>query len=206
MAWTGEIKGALTVQVLVQYVEVYQQIQAIQLSPDTDFTLHWRWSTDGAYSSCSAYTAWMLGQSSVLGARELWKTRAPNNCRFFMWLALLGRCWTVERRQRHGLQVSSSCILCYQEIEFIDHLLVQCFLSREVWFKALRCYGWHGLTLSSHNFFAACWTLLRKRVANSRQKAFDSGGSDCMDDLDLVERHDFQSCGATTCCDGRSDL
>jgi hypothetical protein len=102
--------------VLVQYVQVYQWIQAIQLMPDTDGTHHWHWSADGAYSSCSAYAALMLGQLTMLGARELWKTRAPNNCRFFVWLALLGRFWTAKRRHHHGLQASSSCILCYQKV------------------------------------------------------------------------------------------
>jgi hypothetical protein len=121
MAWTSDIKGALTIPVLAQYVQVYQCLQAVQLTPAVEDTLHWRWSTDGVYSSRSAYAALLLGQSAVLGTKELWKikssqpccwgnrrfseprsfgkSKAPNKCRFFIWLALLGRCWTVERKR-----------------------------------------------------------------------------------------------------------
>jgi hypothetical protein len=127
-------------------------------------TLRWHWSADGAYSSRSAYAALLLGQSAVLGAMELWKMRAPNNYRLFMWLALLGRCWTAERRQRHGLQATSSCTLCLQETELIDHLLVQCMFSREVWFKVFRGFGWHSLAPFPNHLFAAWWSTIRKRI------------------------------------------
>jgi hypothetical protein len=73
------------VQVLVQYVQVYKRLQTIQLIPDGEDRLEWRWSLDGSYSSRSAYAALMLGQSAMLGTKELWKTRAPNKCRFFVW-------------------------------------------------------------------------------------------------------------------------
>jgi hypothetical protein len=112
MFWTRDIKGAQTVQVLVQYMQLYQRLQAIQLTPSEQDRLEWRWSSNGSYSSRSAYAALMLGQSSVLGAKELWKAKAPNNCHFFIWLALLGRCWTTERLHRHGIRPNNSCILC----------------------------------------------------------------------------------------------
>jgi hypothetical protein len=84
ISWTRQISGALTVQVLVQYVQVYRRRQTIQLIPDGEDRLEWRWSPDGSYSSCSASAALMLGQSAVLGTKELWKTRGPNNCHFFV--------------------------------------------------------------------------------------------------------------------------
>jgi hypothetical protein len=107
----------------------------------------------------SAYAALILGQSTVLESYEKLghPTTAGSSC-----------------GQRHGLQASSSCILCCQEVEYIDHLLVQCVLSREVWFKVLRHYGWHGLTPSPHHLFATWWTVSRKHMPNNRCKAFDS--------------------------------
>jgi hypothetical protein len=43
-----------------------------------------------AYSCRSSYLALCNEETSILGAKELWKTRAPRKCIFFMWLALLG--------------------------------------------------------------------------------------------------------------------
>jgi hypothetical protein len=103
MAWIRDIKGILTVQVIRQYFQLYQRLQTVQLRLGVHDQLVWRWSPNGCYSSRSAYAALMLGQSFVLGSKELWKTRAPNNYRFFVWLVLLGRCWTADRLHRHGL-------------------------------------------------------------------------------------------------------
>jgi hypothetical protein len=94
MRWVRDITGALTIIVLMQYVHLYQRLQATHLSPDMCDWLAWRLSANGVYNSCSAYAALHLGQASVTGANKLWKTKALNNCHFFIWLVLLGRCWT----------------------------------------------------------------------------------------------------------------
>jgi hypothetical protein len=44
--------------------------------------------TTGQYSSSSAYAAMFLVQYVLLRAKELWKVRAPNEFRFFFWLAM----------------------------------------------------------------------------------------------------------------------
>jgi hypothetical protein len=72
-----------------------------------------------------------------LGARQIWKTQIPGKCKSFAWLVLHGRCWTSDRLHRHGLKDSDSCALCAQEIETLDHLLVDCVFSREMWFRTL---------------------------------------------------------------------
>jgi hypothetical protein len=43
------------------------------------------------------------------------------------------RIWTSDRRHRHGLQDHTCCILCDQEQESADHLLVACSYSKQVW-------------------------------------------------------------------------
>jgi hypothetical protein len=45
-------------------------------------------------------------------------------------LALLGWCWTNERRFRNGLCFDGTCTLCCQGVESVDHLAVQCVFSR----------------------------------------------------------------------------
>lgn len=44
--------------------------------------------------------------------------------KMFFWLALHKRIWTAERRWRHGLQDSATCILCDQQAETVSHLLL----------------------------------------------------------------------------------
>jgi hypothetical protein len=83
----------------------------------------------------------------------------PNEFKLFIWLVALDR----------GL-----CTLCDQEIESIDHLLVQCVYSQELWFFILRRCGWMHLTLSDDDSFIAWWLRSRKLVVKARRPAFDS--------------------------------
>jgi hypothetical protein len=46
----------------------------------------------GLYSCRSSYKGLCCGQNSILGAKELWKVRAPRKCIFFLWLTILVHC------------------------------------------------------------------------------------------------------------------
>jgi hypothetical protein len=97
MSWTRDIRGALTIPVLVHYVFLYQRLQVIQLSPSVPDQLEWRWSASGLYSSHSAYATLLLGQSSVLGARNFGKLGHPTSVSsLFGWYS-----WTDAGRRSH---------------------------------------------------------------------------------------------------------
>jgi hypothetical protein len=55
-----------------------------------------------------------------------------------MWLVAHGRCWTADRLARKGLPHPHLCLLCDQEEETLNHLLVSCVFSRDVWFQILK--------------------------------------------------------------------
>jgi hypothetical protein len=162
------------VPTILQYLEAHQCIDPIQLSAGEPDRFIWRWTSSSQFSSKSAYTAMFVGESAILGAKELWRTRAPNKCRFFIWLSILGRCWTSDRLFRHGLRDDNVCTLCCQGAESVDHLLLQCVFSREVWFKAFGRVGWQHLTPVAEDTFALWWVQSCKRVLKDRQGVFDS--------------------------------
>jgi hypothetical protein len=64
-------------------------------------------------------------ESSVMGVKELWKSRAPNKCRFFIWLSLLGRCWTTDRLVKNGLRSDDTCASTAKKVK----LLIICYAS-----------------------------------------------------------------------------
>jgi hypothetical protein len=153
-AWVRDITAPLTVPIILQYQEARQHIKAIQLNSAEPDRFFWRWTASGQFSSKSAYDAMFASESSILGVKELWKSRAPNKCRFFIWLSLLGRTWTSERLFRHGIRSDDVCALCSQEPETIDHLLCQCVFSREV----------GELAPSTEDTYAHWWLQVRKQV------------------------------------------
>jgi hypothetical protein len=149
-------------------------MQGIQLDLGRDNKFVWKWTSNKQNSASSAYTTFFLGQSSIPGAKELYKIAAPPRCKFFIWLALLDRCWTSERLQRHQLQNNGPCALCSQADESIDHLTISCVYSKEVWFRLLRAAGFQYLVPSGLPSIIDWWLLLRKRVHKSQRKGFDS--------------------------------
>lgn len=171
--WVRDITGALTVQVILDYLYVWDQVRPRTLNLEVADKPWWRWTTNGQFSSASAYRAYFVGQQATPGAKILTKTRAPAKCKFFVWLALHDRCWTAARRKRHNLQDDDSCILCGQEPETIYHLLIGCSFSREVWFSILQLFGAGSMLPMAHSL-ADWWAYARKRIQKDDRKAFDT--------------------------------
>jgi hypothetical protein len=123
-SWLVDIQGSLTIPVPIQYIQLRVLVDAIQLNPDAQDSTIWHWNSTGAYSTHSAYEAMFLGQSATCGAKELWKVCAPEKCRLFIWRLMHERVWMFERLQWHGVDNYSSCALCTQEVESMNHLFV----------------------------------------------------------------------------------
>jgi len=173
--WIQDISGALTVQVLLEYLQTWDRVHNTTLLENQEDRICWKWTPDRNFSTASAYLAFFNGQHPIEGANVLRKTRAPGKCKFFIWLVIHDRCWTAARRKRHGLQDDDTCVLCAQSSETIDHLLTTCPFSREIWFNILRKLGWERLTPDMHTLnFPSWWLDARKQVPKAGRRGFDS--------------------------------
>lgn len=81
--WVLDVVGATTRQVLVQYVKVWRVLRSVVLDPLASDRFVWKWSSSGKYSASSAYRAFFHGASELLGAKELWRVRAPPKVKLF---------------------------------------------------------------------------------------------------------------------------
>ena len=97
----------------------------------------WRFDASGTYSAKSTYRAFFYGSVTFEPWRRLWKSWAPGTCKFFIWLAIINRCWTADRLDHRGLSHPERCPLCDQEEETIQHLLTNCVFSRQIWSSIL---------------------------------------------------------------------
>jgi hypothetical protein len=173
-SWVRDIKGALTVQVILDYLLIWDLMEDVTFTEASDKVV-WRWTKDGRFSTASAYRAFFSGQHAIPGARLLHKSRAPAKCKFFIWLALHDRCWTAARRKSHRLQDDDSCALCDQESKSITHLLIACPYTREVWFTTLSRWGWGGRSPhGAENCLADWWEAARRRLHKQERRALDS--------------------------------
>jgi len=173
--WTRDISGALTVQVLLEYLHIWELTRGIQVQVNQNDRICWMWTSDMIFSTSSAYRSFFMGQHPTEGAKLLQKARAPPKCKFFIWLVLHDRCWMADRHKRHGLQDDDTCSLCNQLPETIDHLLLVCPFSREVWFRALCFMHWEATSPTVQAYTLADWWYgARKRISKDDRKCFDS--------------------------------
>lgn len=115
-----------------------------------------------------------LGSSSPLGAKLIWKTSALPMVKFFFWLVMHGRCWTADMRFHHGIQDSNTCIICDQEAETMDHILLGCSFSCEVWESWIRRLHLQNDILVREGVAMEWWLHNRKIIPKPIRRGFDS--------------------------------
>jgi hypothetical protein len=72
--WITDFRGALTLLVLVEYFDLYQELQQVELQSGVPDEHIWKLSSTGQFSSKSAYIAMFLGAISFEPAERVWKT------------------------------------------------------------------------------------------------------------------------------------
>ena len=162
-------------QVLVEYLQLWNLIDNVELQHDTPDQHTWRLSNHGIYSSKSAYEAFFTGTIKFGPWRCIWKTWAPLKCKLFIWLAVKNRCWTADKLAKRGLPHPSACPLCDQAAETIQHILIRCVFSREVWTLIFQKLGLLALAPQpGSSSFIRWWCRFRKAVPKELRKGLNS--------------------------------
>lgn len=149
---------------LCEYVELWDTLENVQLTPLLPDRFVWKWTADGVYTSSSAYRAFFFGSVALPGAKFVWRAATPPKVKFFFWLDLHGRLWTADRRKCHGLQPLATCALCDQGDETTDHLLTSCPFTREVWARLLARASLQQPTPAANDGLADWWLRTRTMV------------------------------------------
>jgi len=140
-----------------------------------DDTHIWQFSASGQYSTKSGYEALITGAVQFKPGKRIWKSWAPGKCKFFMWTVAHKKCWTADRLARKGLPHPAVCPLCDQVEETLDHLLVSCAFSRQMWFNLLQGFGLQALAPGlDDKVFDDWWDNLSNRLSGQVQKGVNS--------------------------------
>ncbi|WVZ90185.1 LOW QUALITY PROTEIN: hypothetical protein U9M48_036512, partial [Paspalum notatum var. saurae] len=157
-SWVMDVRGALSVQVLTEYLLVWDLVDDIVLQHDVPDKHLWKLTQSRVYSSKSAYSAFFLGSVGLSGWKRIWKGWAPLKCKVFLWLAKNNRCWTSDRLAKRGLPHPSACPFCDQSDETIQHILLGYPFSRQIWTNILCSLNFASLAPSpADTRFFAWW-------------------------------------------------
>ena len=172
--WVEDIQGALTVQVITEYLLVWDLVDGIMLQPDIPDQHRWKLSSSGSYSCKSAYNSMFTGIIGFAPWKRVWKSWAPPNCRFFVWLAINNKCWTSDRLAKRGLPHQSACPFCDQAGETINHILSACVFSREVWTVVLTKLRLNAAPPIPSSRFCSWWKKAAVSIYKGLRKGFNS--------------------------------
>lgn len=89
--WARDIAGAPTVAILYEYLRLWDLVDNIQLQLMIPDRFVWRWTADDEYTASSAYRAFFIGMTDLVGASDIWRAAVSPKVKFFFWLALHGR-------------------------------------------------------------------------------------------------------------------
>jgi hypothetical protein len=140
-SWLDDVPPDLGTLAVSELFLLADRLAGVALDEGVEDAFRWRWEHDHCYSARSCYRAMFGARVEMAGAVQIWRSRAPPNCRVFLWLAAKNRCWTADRLSRRGLPHPATCPFCDQEAETRDHLLLGCVLTRQVWATCLRWWG-----------------------------------------------------------------
>jgi len=99
----------------------------------TQDEIAWKFSESGQFLTSSAYLAQFLGSISTNLNEIIWSAWAPPKCKFFSWLAVQDRIWTVDRLHARGWPHNPACVLCRRAPETGMHLFAECRFTRRIW-------------------------------------------------------------------------
>jgi hypothetical protein len=175
MRWLFDFQGTLTLQLLLKFMDLHQVVDQVELQPRVTDAHLWRLSALGQFSTKSAYTTKFQGATSFEPAERVWRTWAPNKCRFFIWLVEHNWCWTSDKMAKHGMDHPEHCPLCDQQDETISHMLASCVFARQVWTCLLQPVGLLELMPQPHDgLFEDWWRTMSLGVPGLFKKGFNS--------------------------------
>ncbi|GJN16450.1 hypothetical protein PR202_gb03439 [Eleusine coracana subsp. coracana] len=174
-AWVRDIHGVATIEVIFEFLHLWDLITQVNLQPEAPDVHIWHLTSSGKYSAQLAYEALFQGSTLFSLWERIWKTWAPNKCKFFMWLVTHNRCWMTDRLERRSLAHPDRCPFCDQEDETIHHLLIGCVFARQFWVIALQRIGLAALSPQpTDNHFDEWWYQISSLVSGTTQQGLNS--------------------------------
>jgi hypothetical protein len=100
--WISNIKRDATLAVphIREYLRRWEHLDGVQLIEENEDSIVWNLTSNGEYSSASAYEAQFFGATLTCFNKLVWKNWAPPKVKFFAWLAIRNRLWTAGRLEK----------------------------------------------------------------------------------------------------------
>src|SRR6185369_4503963 len=107
--WVRDIRGALSLAVLREYLALWDLLSNFVLHPDIEDTHVWKFSPSGKYSAKSAYESLFIGATSFRPWQRIWKSWAPNSSCGWLHITDVGQL-TASLEEICHIQNAARCV------------------------------------------------------------------------------------------------
>jgi hypothetical protein len=110
----------------------------------------------------SYYNTFQSGDSCSFPWKRFCKVKALLHIAFFIWTALC-KILTIENLSRQGLTLVNWCCLCKKSEEIVNHLLIHCEFTSEIWHLVLVLFGVSWAMFGNILELLKCWKMQGQR-------------------------------------------
>jgi hypothetical protein len=110
--WIDHIFPPTSPEEVGEFIKLWEAIGAVPINDAVEDEVRWRWTTDGEYSTKSAYLIQFAGRFSKIKITAIWKAKAEAKCHFFAWTLLHNGILTANNLLKRGWTNDTDCRLC----------------------------------------------------------------------------------------------
>jgi hypothetical protein len=132
-------------------------LYTIKVKLNSDDTMCWKPAPQKGFKVSSYYRVLSSREDIYFPWKSIWQPKVPSQVAFFVWVASLGKILTADNLQNQNIILVSWCCLCKADGETVDHLLLHCSLSRELWNMILALFGVQWVMPRTVLDLLACW-------------------------------------------------
>lgn len=95
--WSSDVGPNVSLLELEELLRLWTSLEEFRLAEGVEDRVQWSWEGNGMFSVRSTYAAKFMGRQLSPTTAFTWKSSALLRYRFFSWLAIRNRCWTMDR-------------------------------------------------------------------------------------------------------------
>jgi hypothetical protein len=105
-SWIRDINSTLSLVGIQYYLLLWDTLGKVELNQEEDMHV-WRHEALGLFFSKSHNNVLFMGSTTFELWKRLWYSWVPPKCKFFLWLAMKNKCWTIARWEERGMEQPS---------------------------------------------------------------------------------------------------
>jgi hypothetical protein len=98
-----------SVEQMAQFVHLWDAVQQVEFVDRPD-EISWRWTSNGAYTSKTAYLAQLKGTYCTFDALSIWRAHAEGKHKFFAWLLVQTKILTADKLEARNWPCDASSV------------------------------------------------------------------------------------------------